>query len=211
MNGYYPHDMDIDVLDDESSTMSSLQSVRKVVQSKLAWIGSLTAMIKVLVVKIASFLHRWLGVMVAKPVAWETLWSSVPYCEDVTVVMRVETSFLVDTRVEGFLQLQKYGRVFRFAMDGHTVLTDEDGISSKGQRFYGCVYLPDAVPWGFETKKVKSTRSDIRGRCSRLSFPRNSTGVTSVQVTVLKKGTTSSFKTAIKAFEDAMHSAVSSS
>lgn len=134
-----------------------------------------------------QLVHRMSGAMLSDPVAWDVCWSSVPYCKELTIVVRIASTFGLNKRVQGFILLQSYGRVYCLLIDGYEVVTNDRG-SSKGDHFYGAIYLPDAVPWEMSCKKVKSqTTSSVRDRCTFISFGSNTSGLTSIQLTVLRE------------------------
>lgn len=143
--------------------------------------------------------------MLPNPVTWAVLFSSVPACGDLTVVVRVDTAFGVQKRVQGFVSLQQCGSLFHLVLDGHEVAGD----STQGELFRGSFHFPDSVPWTLTCKKAKSVNeSSIRGRCSVLEFDANPTGVTFMQIAVLRDNPNNTVaKKAALAFEHALQQA----
>lgn len=151
-------------------------------------------------------IHDLSGSMLQQNVTWDVLWTSLPVCGSVTVVVRVQTSFGVDKKVEGFVSVQRSGGIHRIVLDGREVVSGDDGDTALGPPFYGSFYLPESVVWKVETRKVKSfNTSSIRGRCALLSFDRNHTGLTFLQITVLRNNPHNiEAKHATEAFEKAI-------
>lgn len=95
------------------------------------------------------------------------------------MVVRVDSVFAGKKRVQGFLSLQQCGSAFRLLVDGHEVIETTDGSPSA-------VHLPD-VKWEPDTKRVKSANNNsIHGRCTLLTFPSDATGVSAVQVNIMR-------------------------
>ena len=88
-------------------------------------------------------------------------------------------------------------------------IDNNNNPSSKGGAFHGAIYLPDGVIWMLTCKKVKSyNTSSIHGRVAVLNFPRNTTGVLTMQVTMIRnKPESMRAKDAALAFEQALQQA----
>jgi hypothetical protein len=155
-------------------------------------------------------IHRLTGNILGDPMYWDVVWSSVPYCNELTMVVKVETTYGLNKTVQGFVVLEQNGRLFRLVVDGCEVLKSYDVESTvtsvKGDKFYKAFYLPDSVNWQLESKKVKSNNTaSIRGRCVYLDWDRNPTGLSFCQVTVLRNNYNSQVaKRAAEEFEQAI-------
>lgn len=182
-----------------------LEDARDWIVWKLSFLTPWLAGIHSLILAIVGFVHRLSGSILSHEVEWDLVWTSVPVCADVTVVVRVTTTFGVNTKVEGFLALYHRCGIYRVLVDGHEVVHNDDGIPTKGDIFYGSFYLPESVTWKLDTRKVKSVNtSSIRGRCAVLTFDRNPTGITQLQITVLRNNPSTYAKKAAAEFEKAI-------
>ena len=109
------------------------------------------------------------------------------------MVFGIVTSFGVEKRVQGFLEVDQYGTMLRFVVDGRVVESDDVTGEAKalGDRFKGAFVLSHSEKWEFTDRKVKSMNTNtIRGRAIRISFEENDTGINCVQITMLRKDPT---------------------
>lgn len=155
-----------------------------------------------------GWLHTACYIILDPHVAWRPCFSFIQESEDVTVVVRLSTTFGFDDRVQGRFVLERFGRYqhFRLLIDGHEVTTDDDGNRVKGKRMIGAVYFPD-TEWNAEFKKLKSSNTtSVRGRSTLITFPVNNlTGVHLIQVTFVYSSTDHEVAKRIAAsFEDVL-------
>ena len=134
-------------------------------------------------------IHRWCGWYVDSRITWTTLFSyTESHNNGIDIVIRVDTSFGFNERVQGHVILQQFGNhnLYRLLISGHLPPGEENSGQFYGKPLVGAVYLPDGLVWTLEHKKVKSSNTpSVRGHSSRILFGHNITGTTSIQITFI--------------------------
>jgi hypothetical protein len=140
---------------------------------------------------VVSGIHWCCGLCLDRNVTWKTLFSyTESHDNGVDIVIRVETSFGFNERVQGNVVVQQFGshRLYRLLLSGHFPPVDHNGehVLIPGDSFVGAIYLPDGLVWNIHHKKVKSNNtSSVRGQSTLIKFPPNVTGTTSIQITFI--------------------------
>ena len=188
----------------------TMASVDAKIASCTAFLLSLWSFVERIFLSVLEWLYKVLGSVVGDEPTWEQLYSSVPFCNDVTIVTRVQSAHGM-FRVEGFIIIEKYGKVHRLLLDGSFVQGgSETEDASKGDKYKGAILLPDSVPWKLTNKsRVRSANSDMRGALSLLEFDTNPTGIKTIQVTMIRNNREGG-KHAISVFQDVLHGATMS-
>jgi hypothetical protein len=149
-------------------------------------------------------IHYRCSLLINSRANWVTLFEySDRACKDVTAVVRVDTSFGFNEKVQGRVTFQRYGTsiLFRLLIDGHlppvvgsmnadanTAATTESAEPQHGEckHITGAIYFPDSVSWQSTHKKVKgNSNTAIRGRSTLVCFKNNVAGINKVQVSFI--------------------------
>ena len=119
------------------------------VQAWLHWIASWVSVMAdkscSLFVALLTVIHAACGSYINHRVTWHTIFSYTEEDGDVSVIVRVGTSFGFSDRLQGKVILQRFGQhnVYRLLIDGHLPPSDgENGMEAMGERLVGAVYLP---------------------------------------------------------------------
>lgn len=138
---------------------------------------------------VISGIHGWCGWYVDSRITWKTLFSiTESHTNGMDIVVRVETSFGFNERVQGHVILQQFGNhnLYRLLISGHLPPLEENSEQIHGKPLVGAVYLPDGLVWSLHHKKVKSNNTtSVRGHSTRIVFAPNITGTTSIQITFI--------------------------